>query len=285
MKPVRIGCSGWVYKDWRGEFYPEKLPQRLWLEHYASIFDTVEINNTFYRLPTEAAVKGWSEQTPKGFEFTIKGSRYTTHIKRLLSFDKYSTRFFKVLEPLEAAGKLANILWQLPPNFKQDLDRLETALDVLDNRPGRHCFEFRNETWFNKDTYELLRSHDAALVTGDDPRFPFVTREVTASWAYVRFHRGAHGSAASTRRARSTHGAGASRHGGGTRTSTDTSTTTGKDSRRRTPSLCGVICYSLGLSGWPKPTATRRDRRCPGPAPGQGASGQGTCRARRPERR
>jgi uncharacterized protein YecE (DUF72 family) len=193
VKSVRIGCSGWVYKDWRGEFYPEKLPQRLWLEHYASVFDTVEINNTFYRLPPEAAVKGWSEQTPNGFEFTIKGGRYTTHIKRLLSFDKYSTRFFKALTPLEEAGKLANVLWQLPPNFKQDLDRLETALDVLDNRPGRHCFEFRNETWFRKDTYELLRAHDAALVTGDDPRFPFVTRKVTASWAYVRFHRGAHG--------------------------------------------------------------------------------------------
>ena len=136
MKPVRIGCSGWVYKDWRGAFYPEKLPQRLWLEHYSSVYDTVEINNTFYRLPTEAAVKGWAEQTPDGFEFAVKGGRYTTHIKRLLSFDKYSTRFFKALEPLEKTGKLAVVLWQLPPNFKQDLERLETALDVLDNRPG-----------------------------------------------------------------------------------------------------------------------------------------------------
>ena len=193
MRPVRIGCSGWVYKDWRGAFYPEKLPQRLWLEHYSSVFDTVEINNTFYRLPTEAAVKGWTEQTPDGFCFAVKGSRYTTHIKRLLSFEKYSTRFFQALEPLEQAGKLAVVLWQLPPNFKQDLERLEAALDVLDDRPGRHCFEFRNETWFKKDTYELLRAHDAALVTGDDPRFPFVTREVTATWAYIRFHRGVHG--------------------------------------------------------------------------------------------
>ena len=193
MKPVRIGCSGWVYKDWRETFYPEKLPQRLWLKHYSSVFKTVEINNTFYRLPTESAVKGWAGQTPDDFQFAVKGGRYTTHIKRLLQFEKYSSRFFKALEPLEKAGKLAVILWQLPPNFRQDLDRLEKALDVLDNRPARHCFEFRHETWFNKATYELLREHDAALVTGDDPRFPFVTREVTAGWAYVRFHRGTHG--------------------------------------------------------------------------------------------
>ncbi len=140
MNPVRVGCSGWVYKDWRETFYPEKLPQRLWLEHYSSVFDTVEINNTFYRLPTEAAVKGWAQQTPSGFEFAVKGSRYTTHIKRLLEFDKYSSRFFNALEPLEEAGKLGVVLWQLPPNFRQDLDRLEKALAVLDSRPGRHCF-------------------------------------------------------------------------------------------------------------------------------------------------
>ena len=109
MKPVRIGCSGWVYKDWRGTFYPEKLPQRLWLEHYASIFDTVEINNTFYRLPTESAVKGWAEQTPADFEFAIKGSRYTTHIKRLISFEKYSSRFFEAIEYF--SKEIRRLIW------------------------------------------------------------------------------------------------------------------------------------------------------------------------------
>jgi uncharacterized protein YecE (DUF72 family) len=193
MKEVRIGCSGWVYKDWRGAFYPEKLPQRLWLEHYASVFDTVEINNTFYRLPTEAAVRGWAEHTPEGFEFAIKGSRYTTHIKRLLEFEKYSSRFFTALEPMKEAGKACVILWQLPPNFQQDLERLSRALEVLDHRGGRHCFEFRHESWFRPDTYSLLREHDVALVIGDDPRFPFVERKLTASWTYIRFHRGAHG--------------------------------------------------------------------------------------------
>ena len=129
MKPVRIGCSGWVYKDWRDTFYPEKLPQRLWLEHYSSVFDTVEINNTFYRLPSEAAVKGWASQTPADFAVTIKGSRYTTHIKRLLSFDKYSTQFFKALEPLRG-GRQAHrhplaAAAELPPGSRATRDSAE----------------------------------------------------------------------------------------------------------------------------------------------------------------
>ncbi len=193
MRPVQIGCSGWVYKDWRGRFYPEKLPQKQWLQHYASVFPTVEINNTFYRLPTESAVKGWAAETPDGFCFAIKGSRYTTHIKRLLSFEKYSSRFFAAIEPVAEAGKLGVVLWQLPPNFRQDLERLGAALEVLDRRGGRHAFEFRHESWFKPDTYALLAEHDAALVIGDDPRFPFVERKLTAPWTYVRFHRGVQG--------------------------------------------------------------------------------------------
>ena len=193
MKPVHIGCSGWVYKDWRALFYPERLPQRQWLQHYASVFPTVEINNTFYRLPTESAVKGWATETPDDFCFAIKGSRYTTHIKRLLSFAKYSSRFFSAIEPVAEAGKLGAVLWQLPPNFRQDLERLAAALEVLDRRGGRHAFEFRHESWFSADTYSLLGDHCAALVIGDDPRFPFVERKLTAPWTYVRFHRGAEG--------------------------------------------------------------------------------------------
>src|SRR5204862_5351608 len=91
-KPVHIGCSGWNYRDWRGPVYPEKLPARRWLEHYAELFDTVEINNTFYRLPSESAVAGWVEQTPRGFRFAVKGSRYITHIKRLREMSRYSKR-------------------------------------------------------------------------------------------------------------------------------------------------------------------------------------------------
>lgn len=193
MKPVRVGCSGWVYKDWKGDFYPEGLPQRRWLERYAESFDTVEVNNTFYRLPTIDAVQRWAEETPDGFVFAVKGSRYTTHIKRLIEFEKYSERFFERLGPLVAARKLGPVLWQLPGNFQRDDERLAAALAVLADRPGRHCFEFRHASWFAPDVMAALRERDAALVIGDDPERPFQTREVTASWTYVRFHRGKEG--------------------------------------------------------------------------------------------
>ena len=193
MEPVRIGCSGWVYKDWRGAFYPEKLPQRSWLEHYAGVFDTVEVNNTFYRLPSEEAVKGWAEQTPAGFEFTIKGSRYTTHIKRLREFEKYSERFFERLVPLTDAGKLGVCLWQLPPNFKQTSSASRGPWrSSRRDRSGRRSSS-GTSPGFARTPSRCCATHDAALVIGDDPRFPFVTRDVPASWAYVRFHRGAHG--------------------------------------------------------------------------------------------
>lgn len=194
MKPVHVGCSGWVYKDWRGEFYPQKLAQRKWLEHYASVHETVEVNNTFYRLPTESTVRGWAEQTPDGFLFAVKGSRYFTHIKRLLQPEKYVDRFFAAIEPLADAGKLGPVLWQLPPTFKRDDERLATALKHLDSRPGRHCFEFRHESWFCDETYDALRDHDAALVIAHDPRSDVEQpRTITAEFTYVRFHFGERG--------------------------------------------------------------------------------------------
>jgi uncharacterized protein YecE (DUF72 family) len=193
MKPVRIGCSGWVYKDWKGDLYPEDLPQRRWLERYAETFDTVEVNNTFYRLPTVSAVEGWVEQTPENFVFAVKGSRYTTHVKRLIDFPRYSERFFERIEPLVAAGKLGPVLWQLPANYKRDDERLAGALAALEGRPGRHAFEFRHESWFTGDVEAALAEHDAALVIGDDPSRPFQTHSVPASWTYLRFHRGSAG--------------------------------------------------------------------------------------------
>ena len=193
MKPVRIGCSGWVYRDWRGDFYPEDLPQRRWLERYAEVFDTVEVNNTFYRLPTLPAVQRWADETPPEFVFAVKGSRYTTHIKRLIDFEKYSDRFFERLEPLVSAGKLGPVLWQLPGNFKRDDERLAAALEVVGERPGQHCFEFRHASWFAPEVMGALRAHEVALVIGDDPKRQFQTHEVTAPWTYVRFHRGAAG--------------------------------------------------------------------------------------------
>src|SRR3954451_14223141 len=118
-KPVHIGCSGWNYRDWRGVIYPEGLPARRWLERYAELFDTVEINATFYRLPSENAVKTWVEQTPRGFVFAVKASRYLTHVKRLKAVDQGAKRFFDPLGALVKARKLGPILWQLPESFQR----------------------------------------------------------------------------------------------------------------------------------------------------------------------
>jgi len=191
--PVRIGCSGWNYAHWRhGVFYPERCPARLWLEFYARWFDTVEVNATFYRLPTVKAVQGWVDQTPDGFVFTVKGSRYLTHVKRLRDLGDGLERFYERLEPLVRSPKLGPVLWQLPPTFRRDDERLADALGRLP--AGRHCFEFRHASWFAEDVYALLREHGAALVIGDRPEVhAFQTHELTADWAFVRFHAGTRG--------------------------------------------------------------------------------------------
>src|SRR5881397_3343887 len=122
-RPVHIGCSGWNYRDWRGPIYPEKLPARRWLEHYAELFRTVEVNATFYRLPTQAAVSAWVEQTPKEFVFAVKASRYLTHIKRLRWDPGGGRRLYDAVRPLRDAGKLGPTLWQLPETFHRDDER------------------------------------------------------------------------------------------------------------------------------------------------------------------
>jgi uncharacterized protein YecE (DUF72 family) len=173
-------------------FYPPRLPARLWLEHYAEHFDTVEVNNTFYRLPTVKAVQGWVEQTPRDFLFAVKGSRYLTHLKRLTDLDQGLQRFYERIEPLVRSPKLGPVLWQLPPNFHRDDERLASALEALPR--GRHAFEFRHATWFADEVYELLRRHGAALVIGDRPEVKdFQSHELTADWTFVRFHHGSRG--------------------------------------------------------------------------------------------
>ena len=188
---VRIGCSGWNYKHWRERVYPRGLPPRRWLEHYATLFDTVEVNATFYRLPTEKAVRGWVEQSPPDFLFAVKASRYLTHIKRLTDLGEGVERFYERIRPLVESPKLAPVLWQLPATFHRDDERLRAALDALP--PGRHCFEFRHPSWFADEVYALLREQGAALVIGDTPRRPFQTQELTADWTFVRFHYGRRG--------------------------------------------------------------------------------------------
>ena len=191
MTEIRVGCSGWNYPHWRERVYPKGLPQRRWLEHYATLFDTVEINTTFYRLPNVSAVQGWVEQSPPGFLFAVKASRYLTHIRRLTDLDGGIHRFYERIEPLLRSRKLGPVLWQLPPTFKRDDDRLRAALAALPD--GRHCFEFRETSWYTDDVYELLREQGVALVIPDSPRYPFRALELTAGWTFVRFHRGSRG--------------------------------------------------------------------------------------------
>jgi uncharacterized protein YecE (DUF72 family) len=191
MKPVHVGCSGWNYKDWRGLVYPKGLPASRWLEHYATLFDTVEINNTFYRLPRVSAVQGWVEGSPRGFLFAVKMSRYITHIRRLGGLEQGIPLFYSRIAPLVRSPKLGPILWQLPPTFARNDERLAACLASLPE--GRHCFEFRHPTWYVDDVYALLRRHGVALVIPDSPKYPFRELELTADWTFVRFHYGARG--------------------------------------------------------------------------------------------
>jgi uncharacterized protein YecE (DUF72 family) len=191
VKPVRIGCSGWNYAHWRERVYPKGLPTRRWLEHYATLLDTVEVNTTFYRLPKRSAVAGWVEQTPEFFLFAVKASRYLTHLKRLTDMEGGVGRFYERIEPLVDSGKLGPVLWQLPENFHRNDERLASALEHLPQ--GHHCFEFRHESWFDDEVYSLLRNRGVALVIGDSPKRPFQTYELTADWTFVRFHHGHRG--------------------------------------------------------------------------------------------
>jgi uncharacterized protein YecE (DUF72 family) len=190
-RPVHVGCSGWNYADWRDALYEPGLPSRRWLERYAEHFDTVEVNTTFYRLVGRDAVARWVEQTPAGFEFAVKASRFLTHVKRLADVGDGVARFFERIEPLIEARRMGPVLWQLPESFPRDDGRLEGALRLLP--AGRHAFEFRHPSWFVRDVYDLLRAHDCALVFGDHPERHFQSFEATAGWGYVRLHYGSRG--------------------------------------------------------------------------------------------
>ena len=191
MKPVRIGCSGWQYDDWRGRLYPERQPKRRWLELYAEHFDTVEVNSTFYRLARRPAVAAWVEQTPEEFTFAVKASRYLTHIRRLVNIGDGIKRFYEPIEPLIESRRLGPVLWQLPENFHRDDDRLDGWLQALP--PGMHTIEFRHPSWFAREVMDALRAHGVALTIGHHPKRPFQTLDATADWRFVRFHYGARG--------------------------------------------------------------------------------------------
>lgn len=180
-----------MYDDWRGRLYPEREPKRRWLELYAERFDTVEVNSTFYRLARRGGVAGWVAQTPEGFLFAVKASRYLTHVRRLVGIGDGIRRFYEPLEPLIEVGRLGPVLWQLPENFHRDDRRLQGWVDALP--AGPHTIEFRHESWFVPEVFAVLRSRGVALTIGDHPRRPFQSYEATADWRFVRFHRGRRG--------------------------------------------------------------------------------------------
>ena len=197
MPPAfRIGCSGWNYKHWRGNFYPEELPAREWFAHYSRVFDTVEINNTFYRLPESATFAAWRDRAPKNFLFAIKASRFITHLKRLRDPEEPVTRLFE--RACQLQERLGPVLYQLPANFHCDVARLDDFLAVLPRTLGeiggtparhaiRHVFEFRHPSWYVEETHAVLRAHGAVMCLHDKAGSA-VFEPLDTAFLYVRFH-------------------------------------------------------------------------------------------------
>jgi uncharacterized protein YecE (DUF72 family) len=181
---ARVGCSGWQYKHWRGEFYPGDLPTSRWFDHYSSVFDTVEINNTFYRLPEATTFAKWAAGAPRHFLFAIKASRFLTHMKKLAAPEEPLQRLFSRMQPL--GRHRGPVLYQLPPGWKLDRERLEHFLQVLPRR-ARHVVEFRDPSWYRSDVLELLQAHRVALCL-HDMRGSATQRVRVGPFVYVRFH-------------------------------------------------------------------------------------------------
>ncbi len=161
---LNVGTSGFSYKEWKGPFYPEKLPNKDMLAYYSGQLPAVEINNTFYRLPKREVIENWAAQVPEGFRFSIKASRRITHFRRLKDTGEVLDYLIEATSVL--GDRLGVILFQLPPNFKKDIDRLGAFLDTLPE-DVRAAFEFRHDTWFDDEVYDALRAHGAALVIAD----------------------------------------------------------------------------------------------------------------------
>ncbi len=194
MAEIRIGCTGFFYDHWRGNFYPEDIPRNHWLEYYSRLFSTVELNVTFYRLPEREAFAKWYLSTPDEFIFSLKGSRFITHVKKLKDCEEPLEAFFSRASVLKE--KLGAILWQFPPTFGLDVERLKEFLEVLKYYSVRNTFEFRNRTWINKKVFQVLEKHNAALCMADHPDF-LNDLPVTADFLYIRRH-GKEGSSATS---------------------------------------------------------------------------------------
>ncbi|MBN2120598.1 MAG: DUF72 domain-containing protein [Candidatus Omnitrophica bacterium] len=187
-----IGTSGYSYAHWlKGVFYPADWPKNKLLEYYCRVFGCVELNITFYRLPSQAVFKGWFRKTPPDFKFVLKGSRFITHVKRLKDVKNSIDIFFEAASSL--GNKLLCVLWQLPASMKSDSQRLNSFIkDLKKNKTAEklsHSFEFRNQTWFNRQTYDILEENNLNLCIAHSGKWP--CQEVfTSNFAYLRFHGG-----------------------------------------------------------------------------------------------
>ena len=190
MARLFIGTSGWTYSSWKGLFYPEDLPTRRYLEFYADEFDSTEVNYSFYHLPRISTYEKWVAQVPELFIFSLKSSRFITHVKRLVNVEDPWTRF--VQNALVLGSHLGPVLLQFPPSFRCDRKRLEAFLKISQppaskSHPVKLVFEFRHESWFTEEIFSLLHQHNAALCIADSPRYPRGDK-VTADFVYMRFH-------------------------------------------------------------------------------------------------
>jgi uncharacterized protein YecE (DUF72 family) len=183
---IHVGTSGWTYSDWTGVFYPPDLPDSERLSYYASQFDTVEINSTFYRFPPRTMITAWNRRLPEGFHLVVKGTRRVTHFQKLVDCQEVLKAFLERVGPLRT---LRVVLWQLPPSLHQDLERLEGFLQLLQREaPGvRHAVEFRHASWWAAETAEVLRRYGAAFVAVSHPKLPPDVLPTT-DFLYVRFH-------------------------------------------------------------------------------------------------
>ncbi|MDQ1638127.1 MAG: hypothetical protein QOF62_1466 [Pyrinomonadaceae bacterium] len=183
---LHVGTSGYSYKEWKGSFYPEKIPAKEMLRFYSERLSTVEINATFYRLPQKSTLENWKEQVPKSFRFSLKAPQRITHFKRLNEVGEDTKYFLEIAATLE--DQLGVVLFQLPPNMKKDLPRLETFLSELPSEP-RAAFEFRHPTWFDDDVLAVLHARNCALCISDTDDMPVTHIDKTADWGYLRLRR------------------------------------------------------------------------------------------------
>jgi uncharacterized protein YecE (DUF72 family) len=185
LADLRIGCSGFLYDHWRKNFYPEDLSKNYWLEYYSKHISTVELNVTFYKLPDRETFSKWYLSTPEGFVFSLKGSRFITHIKKVKDCAEPVEAFFS--RALLLKEKLGVILWQFPPSLALDLERLKDFIELLEPYEMKNTFEFRNKTWINKKVVDLLKKKNVALCMADWPDF-LDKLPLTANFVYIRRH-------------------------------------------------------------------------------------------------